>query len=115
MEFSEVLRLGGYHWDSYALELDDEVEENDWVLVSRSPGPIAYRVLAVFDESFLELGQSAGDAVAAWGEEVKDYFDYMLVEDFRELLAVENTDPDDEIDEDDEAQYWEDERWRDDL
>lgn len=116
MEFSEVLRLGGHSWDSYNSSFDPEVRLNDWVLLVRSPAPLQHRVLAVFDERFLEIGESIDDAVSNWEEEANDKFEYLLVEDFETLLAEEYEeyeDPDD--DEDSIAQYWEDEAWRDDL
>lgn len=116
MEFNEVLRLGGYKWDSYDQEFSSEVLPTDWVLYSRGSGPLVYRVLAVFDEDFLEIGESAKDAVKNWEKEVGDSFAYMFVEDFLEESSEELADPDNhEGNEDTEAQYWEDERWRDDL
>lgn len=117
MEFKEVLRLGGPSWDSYREEFLD-CRPQDWVLLVAAAYPLRYRILAVFDEDYLEVGQTVGEAVEAWSEEAGDSLDYTTVEEMEALLKAEEGEDEDaspEEDEDAEAQWWEDERWRDDL
>lgn len=117
MIFSEALRCGGHLWDPYYGEFDGEALDNDWVLVSRGYAPIQGRIILVFDESFLELGESAEDAAKQWGKEAGDIFDVKFVSDVKEELGESEGEgfyfP---LGEEDEGeQYWEDERWRDNL
>lgn len=116
MNFMEALEAGATDWDSYRQEFDSSVSDSDWVLVAAWGGPLYNRVLFVFNEDFLEMGESIGDRVAEWEIEARDTFSYYIVEDFKELIESELLDPDnEELPEDDITQYWEDERWRDDL
>jgi hypothetical protein len=116
MDFNEALEAGGATWNSDLQEFDDTVAGSDWVLVSKGPGPLYYRVVLTFDESMLDFGDSPSDLVTLWEDQSNSDFDYYIVEDFLELIEMEVDDPDNsDWDEDQEQQWLEDERWRDDL